>query len=68
MVFILECRRAKVDEPNVGAQQDSPLWCLSRRSCAGRWDNAVVGERLVRSIAEKYVLGFQIGMDESQIM
>lgn len=47
MIFILEGRGAKVDQPNLSVQQNTALSSLSVDSRGRRGDLAVVGKGLV---------------------
>lgn len=68
VVFVVKCSGAKVDEPDLAVEKDSPLSGISRVRVRGRGDGAVVGESLVGVADKEDVFGFQVGVDEVKVV
>ena len=68
MVLVVKCSRAKVDQPNLAVEKDSPLAGISRVRVRGRRDRTVVGEGLVGVANEEDVFGFQVGVDKVKVV
>lgn len=68
MVFVLECGRTKIDEPNLRVQKDLPLCSLAAYGRGRRRNLPVVRESLIVILAEQNILRLQVGMDEVEIM
>lgn len=68
VVFVVEGGRAKVDEPDLAVEKDSTLAGISRVRVRGGGDGAVIGEGLISVADKEDVFGFQIGVDEVEVV
>lgn len=68
VVFILEGGRSEVDKPDLRVKKHSPLSSLPTDRSRRRRDLAIIREGLVLVMAQKNVLGLQVGMDQVEIM
>ena len=68
VVFVVEGGRAKVDEPDLAVEKDSSLASISRVRVRGGRDGAVIGEGLISVADKEDVFGFQIGVDEVEVV
>ena len=68
MVLVLESCRTKINQSNVGVEEDSALSGLSVDGGRRRGDPTTVGESLILIIAEKDVFRLQIRMDKVEIV
>lgn len=68
VIFVLEGRRAEVNETNLGIEEYTSLRGLAVH-CSGRGGNlAVIRKRLIIVLAEQDVLWFEVGMDEAEVV
>lgn len=68
VVLVLECCRAEINQSDLRVQQHLPLRGLAVDIVAGRRYLAIVREGLVLVVAEQYVLGLEIGVDQVEIV
>jgi hypothetical protein len=68
VVFIIKCGRAKVNETNLTVEKDPSLARIAGVGVRGGRDGAVVSKGLVGAADEEDVFGFQIGVDEIQVV
>lgn len=68
MVFVIECCRAEVDETNFAVKEHTSLASIPRVCVGGRGDGTVVGESLVCAADKEDVFGFEIGVNEVEVM
>lgn len=68
VVLVLEGGRTKVDEADLRVEQDFSLGCLAVNSLRRRRHLAVVRKCLILVVAEKDVLGLEIGVDQVEVV
>ena len=68
MILIIERRTPKINQVDLRTQQNPPKLRAPRSQRAARWDIPVISKRLVRMTQEQDVLGFEIGMDEVEVV
>lgn len=68
VVLILKGRRSKVNQPDLRVKEHLPLSSLSIDGSRRRRNSAAICECLVRTITQKDVFWFEIGVDEVQVM
>jgi hypothetical protein len=68
VVLVIKRGRAKVDESNLGVKQHPAELCRAGICVGRRRDVAVICEGLVVVLHKEDVLGFEIGVDEVEIM
>lgn len=68
VILVIEGGRSKINQSNLTIQEDASLTCCPRCCMRGRRDCSVVGERLIRVAHEQDVLGFQVGVNEVNVM
>jgi hypothetical protein len=68
VVLVVEGGGAEVDEADVRVEQDAALAGVARDGLGGGGDGAVVGEGLVGVADEEDVFGFEVGVDEIEVM
>ena len=68
VVFVIKRGRPEINQSDVTIQKNSSLTCVPRRRVGRRWDCAVVGEGLVGIADEQNVFGFQVGVDEVEVV
>ena len=68
VVFIVERGRTKVNEPNLTVKKNPPLTRVARICMGRRGDGTVIGEGLVGAADEEDVFGFEVGVNEIQVM
>lgn len=68
VILILKGGGAKVNQPHLGIEQDPSLAGLAADVCRRRGDPAIVGKGLIRVVTEENVLGFEVGVDQVEIV
>ena len=68
MVFVVKCCRTEVDETNFAVKKYTSLASIPRVRVGGRGDGTVVGEGLVCAADKEDVFGFEIGVNEVEVM
>lgn len=68
VVFIIECRRSKIDKPNFGLDQHFALTRPPVRSCCRAGNSTLVGESLIIFVHKEDILGLQISVNEVQVV
>lgn len=68
MIFIIKGSRAKVNQTDLAVQQDASLRSFTGDGERGGRDVSVVGEGLVVVVDKEDVFGFQVGVDEVEIV
>ena len=68
VVFIIEGGGAKINEPDLAIEKDSPLPGTAVNCGRRGGDGTVIGEGLVCVANKEDVFGFEVGMDEVQVM
>jgi hypothetical protein len=68
VILVIKGSRTKVDESNLGVKQHPTELCRAGICVGRRRDVAVICEGLVVVLHEENVLGFEIGVDEIEIM
>lgn len=68
MILVIEGRRTKVDQSNFAVEKDTPLSSVARICVGGRRDGTVISKGLVGVADEEDVFGFEVGMDEVEVM
>lgn len=68
MVLVLEGGRTKVDEADLRVKKDLPLRRLTVDRLRRRRHLAVVRKCLILVVAEKDVLGLEIGVDQVEVV
>ena len=68
MVFIFECCGTKVNQADLGVEEDSALRSVSVDGRRRRWDFAIICECLVALALEQDVFGLQVGVNQVKIM
>lgn len=68
MVLVLKGGRTKIDEPDLRVKQDLPLRRLAVDRLRRRRHLAVVRECLILVVAEKDVLGLEVGVDQVEVV
>lgn len=68
VVLIVKRGRPEINQSNFTIQKNASLACVSRGRVRRRWDGPVVGEGLVGIADEQDVFGFQVGVDEVEVV
>lgn len=68
VVLIIKGGRAEVDQSDLAVEENTSLASVAGVCVRGRGNRAVVGEGLVGVANKEDVFGFQIGMDEVEVV
>jgi len=68
MILVIEGRRTKVDQSDLAVEKDTPLSSIAGICVGGRGDGTVIGKGLVGVANEEDIFGFEVGMDEVEVM
>lgn len=68
MVFVIKRGRAKIDQTDIGIEQDSTGAALAGNLCGGRRDGTIVAVRMVAVVYQEDVLWLEIRVDQVEVV